>query len=89
MSIYQMFQNRATALNSALREWRPTEHRDHLALKFSNRYLSKGKGAIDDGAADLGEVVDPFNILRPVLRGEVHTADNVVQYWERVIKEDG
>ncbi|PIL22305.1 hypothetical protein GSI_14993 [Ganoderma sinense ZZ0214-1] len=30
----------------------------------------------------MSQVVDPFNILRPLIKGEAHTTDNVVEYWE-------
>ena len=34
---------------------------------------------------DLGQFVDPFNVLRPLLRTEVHTAENHVDYWKRTL----
>ena len=87
MIIYQGFQNRTNVLKGNLREWRPLEHDGHIALKFSNRYFTKDKHAGDDRTSDLADVIDPFNIIRPLIRGEFHTSDNVVEYWERKRKE--
>ena len=28
---------------------------------------------------------DPFKVLKPLLRNEVYTLDNVVQYWQRTL----
>ena len=32
-------------------------------------------------------MVDPFNVLCPLIKTEVHTADNVVEYWEHHSRE--
>ena len=36
---------------------------------------------------DLVAMVDLFNVLCPLIKTEVHTADNVVEYWEHHGKE--
>lgn len=62
----------------------PGEDEGHLTLTFSSRYLTAAKDVVDDDIRpDLADVIDPFNILRPRLRTEVHTLDNSVEYWQR------
>ena len=82
--LYQNVKGQVMQRGCQLREWAPGEDGGNLTLTFSNRYLTAAKDVADDDVRqDLGEVVDPFNILRPLLRTEVHTSDNCVEYWER------
>ena len=37
-----------------------------------------------DAEGDMDEI-DPFKVLKPLLRNEVYTLDNVVQYWQRTL----
>ena len=85
--IYQGFQARVSALNGQLREWSPTPSDTDLTLTFGNRYLTRNKEIGNDEVVDISHVVDPFNVLRPLLRLESHTSDNVVEYWERHFTE--
>ena len=67
-----------------MRTWAPgSDGGDSLTLTFSNRVLTSAKDVEGDTTCDLKEVVDPFNVLGPLLRTEVHTAENVVEYWIR------
>ncbi|KAI1788906.1 hypothetical protein LXA43DRAFT_1063213 [Ganoderma leucocontextum] len=52
------------------------------SVTLIGRYLTSSRDAGEEPLADLAEFVDPFNVLRPLLHGEVHTVDNVVEYWE-------
>ena len=81
--IYQAFQARVSALKGHLREWQPTRNESDLTLTFGNRYLTREKERGSDQVVDISQVVDPFNVLRPLLRLESHTTDNVVEFWER------
>ena len=88
MAVFQAMQARVSSLNARLRDWKPERHGEDLALTIGNRYLTPAKEAGDDPEADLAEV-DPFNVFRPLIRNEVHTADNVVEYWQRLRSESG
>ncbi|KAI1793219.1 hypothetical protein LXA43DRAFT_1059933, partial [Ganoderma leucocontextum] len=82
-NIYQVFANHISKSGGRLREWVPGRDQQDLTLTFASRYLTSSRDAGEEPLADLAEFVDPFNVLRPLLRGEVHTVDNVVEYWER------
>lgn len=84
MSIYQVMQSRVSGLKARLREWSPTRDRDDLALVLGNRYLTPIKEVDGDAEGDMDEI-DPFKVLKPLLRNEVYTLDNVVQYWQRTL----
>ncbi|KAI0746129.1 hypothetical protein C8Q76DRAFT_765114 [Earliella scabrosa] len=58
---------------------------ESLTLTFSNRILMSAKDGEGERKQDLAEFVDPFNILRPLLRTEIHTAENHVDYWKRTV----
>ncbi|KAI1787214.1 hypothetical protein LXA43DRAFT_896598 [Ganoderma leucocontextum] len=82
-NIYQVFANHISKSGGHLREWVPGRDQQDLTLTFASRYLTSSRDAGEEPLADLAEFVDPFNVLRPLLRGEVHTVNNVVEYWER------
>ncbi|RPD67778.1 hypothetical protein L226DRAFT_474417 [Lentinus tigrinus ALCF2SS1-7] len=83
-TIYQNVKALVMRRGGQLREWTPGEDGGHLTMTFGSRYLTASKDVADDDIhPDLAEVVDPFNVLRPLLRTEVHTLDNCVQYWQR------
>ncbi|KAH9939696.1 uncharacterized protein BXZ73DRAFT_43519 [Epithele typhae] len=86
LCVYQVYQRLIETLHGKLREWSLVDRSGHLAIQFGNRLLSRGKEAADNEVVDLADVVDPFNVLRLVLRDHVHTTDNAVQYWERTVK---
>ncbi|PIL29422.1 hypothetical protein GSI_09474 [Ganoderma sinense ZZ0214-1] len=81
--IYQVLSNHVARAGGRLREWTPGRENQDLTLTFANRYLTSSRDAGEEPSVDLSTIVDPFNVVRPILRGEVHTADNVVEYWER------
>ena len=83
LHIYQAFQSVLGVRNAQLRPWKPIREAEDLVLTFGNRYLTRGQDAGNETQVDLAETVDPFNILRPLLRSEVHISDNVVEYWQR------
>ena len=58
-----------------------------LTLTFGNRYLTRNKERGNDQVVDISQVVDPFDVLRPLIRLESHTTDNVVEYWERQLAD--
>ena len=82
-TLYQAFSNHVVRAGGRLRKWTPGRDNQDLMLTFANRYLTLSRNVGDEPSEDLSTTVDPFNVLRPILRGEVHTADNVVEYWER------
>ena len=81
--IYQMFEAEVARTGNKLRPWQTRRDSDDLVLHFANRILTSRKDAGEEEAVDLESVIDPLNILRPLLRGEVHLQDNVVEYWEQ------
>ena len=81
INIYQLFKAHLARLGYQLREWSPGREDHQLTLAFSNRYLISKHESCGEPVLDLGETIDPLNVLRPLLQTEVHTADNVVEYW--------
>ena len=89
-SIFQTFKAHLERRGCRIRAWEPSKLDSHFTLTFSNRYLTSKRDSCGDPSLDLGDVIDPFNILQPLLQSEIHTADNVVEYWTRVQgDEDG
>ncbi|RPD67608.1 hypothetical protein L226DRAFT_577112 [Lentinus tigrinus ALCF2SS1-7] len=88
--LYQTVKAKIMQRGGQLRDWTPVNLGDdegNTTLTFGSRYLTAAKDVgNDDIRPDLAEVIDPFNILRPLLRTEVHTLDNCVQYWQRMPK---
>ncbi|RPD67600.1 hypothetical protein L226DRAFT_474661, partial [Lentinus tigrinus ALCF2SS1-7] len=88
--LYQTVKAKIMQRGGQLRDWTPVNLGDdegNATLTFGSRYLTAAKDVgNDDIRPDLAEVIDPFNILRPLLRTEVHTLDNCVQYWQRMPK---
>ncbi|KAI0730682.1 hypothetical protein C8Q76DRAFT_612543 [Earliella scabrosa] len=83
-AIYQAFKMHLSARGCQLRTWAPgCDAGQSLTLTFSNRILMSARDAEGETKQDLGRFVDPFNILRPLLRTEVHTMENHVDYWKR------
>ena len=56
-------------------------------MTFGNRYLTKENEKGLDQVVDISKHVDPFHVLSPLLRLEVHTTDNVVEYWEKRVED--
>lgn len=86
MAVYQHFA--VHLVGNTLRTWTPAQLDGHLALSFGNRYLTHAKFADGEPRGDLSDVVDPFRILQPRLTTQVHTQENVVEYWEQTVMED-
>lgn len=85
-TIYQAFKMHLSSRGCQLRTWAPgCDAGQSLTLTFSNRYLMSARDAEGETEQDLALYVDPFNILRPLLRTEVHTMENNVDYWKRTI----
>ncbi|KAI1788903.1 hypothetical protein LXA43DRAFT_893730 [Ganoderma leucocontextum] len=82
-TVYQVFNNHVSRTGGRLREWTPGRCGQDLTLTFTNCYLTSSHDLGDEASVDLSAMVDPFNVLRPLIKSEVHTADNVVEYWER------
>lgn len=61
----------------------------HLALTFTNRYFSTPEEASGKEDRQLSAYVDPLNILREAVPRGVHTQDNEVLYFERIVLESG
>lgn len=89
-AIHQLFEKDIDRRGLRLRPWTPANHAGMLTLSFTNRYLTSGRDAIGETSLNLGDVVDPFNVLRPLLkdRSEVHVGENVVEHWERSVKDN-
>ena len=81
--IYQAFQNRVNSLQSRLRDWNLPECGSDVGLTFASRYMSTASDAADDVKVEMNPHIDPFNVLRPLIKNEKHTADNIVEYWIR------
>ena len=85
-AIYHAFKMHLSARGCQLRTWAPgCDAVQSLTLTFSNRILTSAKEAEGEKMEDLSRVVDPFNILRPLLRTEAHTTENNVDYWKRTL----
>ncbi|KAI0688833.1 hypothetical protein C8Q76DRAFT_635121 [Earliella scabrosa] len=85
-TIYHAFKMHLSARGCQLRTWAPEcDGGESLTLTFSNRILMSAKDGEGEKKQDLGQFVDPFNVLRPLLRTEVHTAENHVDYWKRTL----
>lgn len=83
-AVYHAFKMFLGSHSGHLRTWAPgCDGGESLTLSFSNRILSPAKDAEGDAEVGLEHVVDPLNILRPLLRAEVHTKENHVSYWMR------
>ena len=83
-AIYHAFKMHLSSRGCQLRTWAPgCDEGQSLTLTFSNRILMSAKDAEGETRQDLGLFVDPFNVLRPLLRTEVHTMENHVDYWKR------
>ncbi|KAI0666355.1 hypothetical protein C8Q78DRAFT_984218, partial [Trametes maxima] len=80
LAVYHQFS--AHLKGHHLRIWQPERANAHLTLTFGNRYLTAAKFSDNEPHADLSEVVDPFNVLRPHLSSQVHLQENVVEYWQ-------
>ncbi|KAM5531326.1 hypothetical protein V8D89_015006 [Ganoderma adspersum] len=48
-----------------------------LTLTFGNRYLTSSRDVGGDVSINMSPIVDPLNVLRPLIKTEVYTADNV------------
>ena len=86
-TIYQVFSNHVSRAGSHLRTWTPGQDGQDLMLTFANHYLTSNCDVGNETSTNLS-VIDPFNILQPLIKNKVHTADNVVEYWERRGKDD-
>lgn len=80
-AVYQMFNAELQRRGCELRPWTPSRDATHLALTFSNRYFTSIKAADGEPPIDLHGTVDPLDVVSPLLRGEVHILENVVEYW--------
>ena len=88
-TVYHAFKMHLAARGCQLRTWAPgCDAGESLTLTFTNRILMSAKDAEGEREQDLGLFVDPFNILRPLLRTEVHTLENNVDYWKRTLIRD-
>ena len=79
-----MFKANVTRRGCQLRDWIPGRDGYNLTLTATNRYLTSMRDAQGQPGLNLAEVVDPFNVLRPLLQTEVHIQENVVEYWQRL-----
>ncbi|KAK7033687.1 hypothetical protein VNI00_012687 [Paramarasmius palmivorus] len=62
----------------------------YVSLEITNRYFTSKRFANEKDCLDFNNDVDPKGILSD-MRGDsfVHTPDNVVEYYHRVVTEDG
>lgn len=72
-----------------LRDWQPQMINGKLSLAFSNRYFASADEAQGQEGLALGPYVDPLNILQEAVPQGIHTADNEVLYFERIIQDAG
>lgn len=81
-TIHQVLSNHIFQAGGHLRDWTPGRDGQDLTLTFSNHYLTSARDIGNKSSIDISTIVDPLNILCPLIKTEVHTADNVVEYWE-------
>ncbi|KAI0747738.1 hypothetical protein C8Q80DRAFT_1103639 [Daedaleopsis nitida] len=85
-AMYHAFKMYLGSRGSHIRTWAPgCDAGESLTLAFSNRILTPAKNAEGKREFSLENMVDPFNILRPLLCSEVHTLENHVEYWNRTL----
>ncbi|KAI0745602.1 hypothetical protein C8Q76DRAFT_606084, partial [Earliella scabrosa] len=84
--IYQMF--KAEIAREILLMWQTCRDSEDLVLYSANRILTFRKDTGKEEAIDLVGVIDPLNILHPLLHGEVHLQDNIVEYQEQCLQSD-
>ena len=81
-TIHQVLSNHIFQAGGHLRDWTPGRDGQDLTLTFGNRYLTSARDIGNESSIDMSTIVDPLNILHPLMKTEVHTANNVVEYWE-------
>ncbi|KAM5532474.1 hypothetical protein V8D89_013890 [Ganoderma adspersum] len=82
-TIHQVLSNHISWAGGHLRDWTPGHDGQDLTLMFGNHYLTSSRNTGDNVSIDMSPIVDPLNVLCPLIKNEVHTTDNVVEYWER------
>ena len=75
--------------HDSLLPWEPKNWSGNLSMMFSNRYFASVEEAEGQRPLELGEEVDPDGMLRQAVPRGVHTMDNQVAYYERVLTSDG
>ncbi|KAM5544601.1 hypothetical protein V8D89_001499 [Ganoderma adspersum] len=76
-TIHQVLSNHVSRAGGHLRNWTPGCDGQDLTLTFGNRYLTSSRDIGGDVSIDMSPIVDPLNVLHPLIKTEVHTADNV------------
>ena len=83
-ALYNLFSAELQRRGSRLRPWSPSHEGTNVALAFGNRYLTSQKDALGEQPLTIRDTIDPFDVLGPLLRTEVHLPENAVQYWQQV-----
>ncbi|KAM5537145.1 hypothetical protein V8D89_009186 [Ganoderma adspersum] len=81
-TIHQVLSNHISRAGGHLRNWTPGRDGQDLTLMFGNHYLTSSRDVGGDISIDMLPIVHPLNVLCLLIKTEVHTADNVVEYWE-------
>ena len=62
----------------------------YLTLTFGNEYLTPAKYAVGELSMDLGQFIDPFDVLQShLMTGQAHLQENAIVYWEQEITGHG
>jgi hypothetical protein len=65
-----------------LRDWKVKMDGETLLLSFNNRLLTLAKDVHGEDILDMSSI-DPLQLLQNRIQTEVHTSENVVEYWEK------
>lgn len=82
-TITNVFQH--SAPNQAITGLEDVKEWSHPILVFSNQYFSQHEDTDALKPVPFSDDVDPYGILQGIEEG-IHTADNEVQYFERIAK---
>ena len=84
MKIQQHF--RHSCAEGRMDNWEPRKERGHPVLTAGTRYLSPRGDDLTQQFLPLDKIVDPLGILQNMVPTAVHTAENQVLYFERIMK---
>ncbi|KAM5530152.1 hypothetical protein V8D89_016187, partial [Ganoderma adspersum] len=87
-TIHQVLSNYVSRAGGHLKNWTPGRNSQDLMLTFGNRYLTSSRDIGGGVSINMSPIVDPLHVLHPLIKTEVYTADNVVEYWERQVIKD-
>ncbi|KAI0083770.1 hypothetical protein BDY19DRAFT_899792, partial [Irpex rosettiformis] len=74
---------------NSLQPWKPIVDNEQLCLEFANRYFTADYLASKYQTVSLNSMIDPIGLLTAQTKGDRHTEDNEVLYFEKITNDDG